>query len=116
MALVVAAYVGLPRLRAAWRTRRRLRRVMQGMAESPDASLLYTRLLRLLARRGWSKPACLTPLEFARGLPPSPLSSLVAEFTHAYNELRFGSQASAALRMAVLLDEISLAPGPHPAA
>ncbi|MBM3747222.1 MAG: DUF3488 domain-containing protein [Acidobacteria bacterium] len=114
IALAVTACTGLPRLRAVWRTRRRLRRALQGMAASPDASLLYARLLGLLACRGWKKPACLTPIEFARGLPPSPLSSLVAEFTHAYNELRFGSQASAALRMAVLLDEIRLAPGPQP--
>jgi transglutaminase-like putative cysteine protease len=105
-ALAGAAYAGAPRIRAHSRARRRLRQAERGAAQPSDATLLYTRLLSLLARRGYEKPAWLTPAEFARRLPASPTGRLVEDFTRAYNELRFGGRRAAALRMAALLEEI----------
>ena len=71
----------------------------RGEARPSDATLLYSRMLKLLKNRGIEKPAWLTPLEFARVLPEPELSLLVQDFTDAYNELRFGGGVDAAPRM-----------------
>jgi hypothetical protein len=60
----------------------------------------------VLKRRGFDKPAWLTPAEFARLLPPSHLAALVEEFTLAYNHLRFGGRRQAARRMVALLEQL----------
>jgi hypothetical protein len=67
-------------------------------------------MLAVLKRRGFEKPAWLTPAEFARILPESQITQLVRGFTGAYNELRFGGDREAALRMVSLLKEIETAP------
>jgi hypothetical protein len=94
----------VPRLRSHWRSRRRCWRAARGLAEAADATLLYERMLRLLAKRGFRKPPWQTPAEFARLLPASPMKPLLEEFTHAYNELRYGSRRPAAARLAALLE------------
>jgi hypothetical protein len=83
-----------------------VRQAQRGAASSQDATLIYLRLLRHLKRRGFEKPDWITPAEFAQMLPASPASALVANFTTAYNGLRFGSDPAAAPRMMVLLDQI----------
>jgi transglutaminase-like putative cysteine protease len=108
MGLIAAAliiYFG-PRVRLRWHTRQRVLRAQRGQAQASDATLLYTRMLNLLSRRGFEKPAWTTPVEFARGLPPSDLAPLVEDLTTAYNELRFGAKADAAGRMIVLLEHL----------
>ncbi len=91
----------------AWfRRRGRLRRAQRGEAEASDATLLYERMLLLLRRRGFEKPAWLTPQEFAGLLPASELALLVEDMTSAYNQVRFGGQGDAAPRMARLLRRI----------
>ena len=104
--LALAIWLGGPRLWAWWRTLSRVRQVQRGAASAQDATLIYLRLLRLLKRRGFEKPAWITPAEFARMLPASPASALVASFTTAYNGLRFGCAPGAAPRMMALLDQI----------
>lgn len=89
-----------------WLRRRRLQRAHQGAAGASDATLLYEAMLQALARRGFTKPAWLTPQEFAGVLPPSDLARLVSELTDAYNSVRFGGRADAAPRMALLLRRI----------
>ena len=59
-----------------------------------------------LAKRGYEKPAWLTPNEFARVIPESPVAALVGEFTTLYQDLRYGGRASAGERMLGLLQEI----------
>ena len=108
-ALAVAALLLAPRIRAQWRARRRLLQAERGRAQPSDATVLYARLLRLLERRGLAKPVWLTPAEFARGLPTSPAARLVAEFTRAYNHLRFGGRREAAAHMFTLLDQLEQA-------
>ena len=68
--------------------------------------MLYEQMLSLLARRGFQKPAWLTPQEFASVLPPSELALLVRDLTAAYNQVRFGGRSDAAPRMARLLQRI----------
>lgn len=95
-----------PRVRRWWNTRERVRQAQRGAAVASDATLLYDRMLGLLKRRGFEKPSWLTPAEFARVLPASPAAGLVAEFTAAYNDLRFGGRTEAAPRMLALLEQL----------
>jgi transglutaminase-like putative cysteine protease len=106
--LALCIYLG-PRIRTAWNTRRRVLRVQRGEAQASDATLLYNRMLDLLSHKGIEKPAWLTPLEFARGLPPSSLTPLIEDLTAAYNDLRFGSRREAAGCMVLLLEQLEQA-------
>ena len=101
----IASVFGGPR---AWRALHLLlhvRRVREGRASAGDATLLYQRLLDVLDRRGFRKPAWFTPREFASSLPAE-TAMLVDQFTAAYNELRFGAKLDAAPRLTVLLEEL----------
>jgi hypothetical protein len=86
--------------------RQRVERVRRGEASVADATLLYQRMLHILRRRGYQKPAWFTPAEFAASLPRSPLGDSVGEFTGTYNALRFGGHAEAAPRLSILLDRM----------
>jgi len=88
------------------RIRRRVQRVRQGQASSGDATLLYGRMLHVLKRRGYQKPAWFTPAEFAASLPHSELAAAVSEFTGAYNAVRFGGRTEVAPRLSVLLEAL----------
>jgi hypothetical protein len=63
-------------------------------------------MLSLLERRGFQKPAWLTPQEFAAVLPRTELAAMVEDLTEAYNEVRFGGRSDAAPRMARILQRI----------
>ncbi|MGA2737274.1 MAG: DUF3488 and transglutaminase-like domain-containing protein [Bryobacteraceae bacterium] len=102
----VAGAWSAPKLWHAWHMRMGVRRLRRGQASVADATLLYGRMLKLLKRRGYEKPAWFTPYEFACSLPPSDTGMLVLQFTSAYNALRFGGQANAAPRLSLLLEEL----------
>ena len=85
-------------------------RMQRGQARPSDASLLYQNLLRLLERRGFRKPAGMTPLDFSHTLPAPAAARAVRDFTLAYNELRFGGRIENAPRLAALLLEIEQLP------
>ena len=102
---VVGAW-SAPKLWRVWRTRLGVWRLRRGQVSVADATLLYRRMLKLLKRRGYDKPAWFTPYEFACSLPPSEVGMLVLQFTSAYNALRFGGQADAAPRLSELLEEL----------
>jgi transglutaminase-like putative cysteine protease len=106
--LLLAVAVGLlaPRARKWRQARQRLKEAARGGAIASDATLLYSRMLSLLKGRGHSKPAWFTPAEFARTLPPSEAAELVARFTSAYHDLRYGGRPDAAARMLALLDRL----------
>jgi protein-glutamine gamma-glutamyltransferase len=90
--------------------RRRVQRARRGEASVGDATLLYERMLTVLKRRGYQKPAWFTPVEFAASLAGSPLAAPVHEFTTAYNALRFGGRIDVAPRLSALLDELEQSP------
>jgi len=71
------------------------------------ASRLYAELLRLLEKRGFTRPITQTPLEFATssGLQPE-LSGPVREFTELYAEARFGAKPCDSSRLRALLEQI----------
>ena len=106
LALGVSIWVLGPRLVRLLRFRSRVERVRRGQATVGDATLLYERMLDLLKRRGYQKPAWFTPTEFAESLPPSQLGTTVTEFTVKYNALRFGRRTGVAPRLSMLLDEL----------
>jgi len=106
LALGALAWVFGPRLVRLLRIRSRVERVRRGQATVGDATLLYERMLHLLKRRGYQKPAWFTPTEFARSLPPGRMGAAVTEFTGKYNALRFGRRTEVAPRLSMLLDEL----------
>jgi hypothetical protein len=99
-----------PPLARLLRLRWRVDRVRRGQASVGDATLLYERLLRILKRRGFQKPAWFTPAEFANSLPPGPVGAAVGEFTAAYNAMRFGGRTDVAPRLSLLLDTLEQRP------
>src|SRR5207302_1403765 len=90
--LLLALCIGLmgPSLAGRFRIWLRVKRVRRGQASAGDASLLYARMLQVVKRHGYQKPAWFTPLEFAQSLSRTPLAAAVDEFTETYNILRFG--------------------------
>lgn len=102
-AFIVVLWIVTPGLLASWHARKRVQRVKEGRASAEDATALYQRMLNILRKRGFEKPAWVTPGEFAKLIPPSETASLVRDATLAYNELRFGGRAEAAPRLASIL-------------
>jgi transglutaminase-like putative cysteine protease len=107
-ALVLLWRLG-PSARNLLRVRLRFLRLRRGQVSASDATVLYQRMLNLLRKRGYQKPAWLTPREFARTFSDSSLAQLVAELTEAYNELRFAARRDAAVRMLALLERLEKA-------
>ncbi len=103
-------WMGLPPLLRRLRIRLRVLRVRRGQASVADATLLYQRMLHLLKRRGYHKPAWFTPGEFAASLPRNGLGTAVEEFTATYNALRFGGRTEEASRLSLLLDKLERQP------
>jgi transglutaminase-like putative cysteine protease len=106
LAMGASIWVLGPRLLRLLRIRSRVERVRRGQATVGDATLLYERMLDLLKRRGYQKPAWFTPTEFAESLPPGQMGTAVTEFTDKYNALRFGRRTGVAPRLSMLLDEL----------
>jgi transglutaminase-like putative cysteine protease len=76
------------------------------------ASRLYAELLRVLARRGFTRNEAQTPMEFADSLAlrPGGLAPAVREFTDLYAQARFGGVACDAFRLHALLEQIRAVP------
>src|SRR4029077_6159753 len=72
-AALVGLAVGVGPLLRLVRMRRRVERVRRGQASVAAATLLYKRMLHILKRRGYQKPAWFTPVEFAASLPRTEL-------------------------------------------
>lgn len=95
--LLIAAVVGLLLIGLVLRKLRRRRRAGPRPASRQQAQVvaLYTELERALARRGYPRPAALTPLEHARKLQEQGFShaSTVGAITERYLEARYGARA-----------------------
>ncbi len=108
--LVALAILYGPALWRSLKMRRRMKRVQRGVVDQSDASLLYTRMLRTLERRGLEKPAWVTPDEFVRLMPPSDSLPIVEDVTALYNDLRFGGRKDAGPRMLALIEQLERTP------
>lgn len=80
-----------------------VRRIRAGRAVPGDAAILYERMLRMMKKRGYEKPAWFTPIEFAATVRQRSLD----EFTEAYNALRYGGDTTAAERMKTILQDLA---------
>ena len=105
-ALLILSFIFGRHVMVWWSGRMRVRRLVRGEGQASDATLLYQRMLRMLARRGFQKPPWLTPGEFARVLPATEVGGLVHDLTAFYNEFRFGGKREVAPRMMELLDRL----------
>ena len=88
------------RIFVRWRHTRKMR---TGRVSQADATVLYERMLKVVKRQGSQKPPWFTAAEFAATLPASATASAVAEFTKAYQALRFGGERESAEQMGLLL-------------
>jgi len=105
--VLVAALLVRGRSLVGWAKTLRLLHGNAGRELKPaEATVLYQRLLRTLRRRGFRKSPGQTPLEFASSLPPPELAGAVAEFTRAYNHIRFGTRAGVGPRLVELLRRV----------
>lgn len=95
-----------PALKKMLDLRRRLKRVQRGQVEQSDASLLYSRMLKILERKGIEKPAWVTANEFVRLMPASELTPIIEDLTILYHELRFGGRREAGPRMLALIEQL----------
>lgn len=100
LVLLIASPFAALRLRSLWR------------AASPRSSprsasaILYLRMTRRLARRGYPRSPAQTPSEFAASIAEPPLREAVLRFSAAYEHARFGGSSSAAANLPALLDQI----------
>jgi len=106
LAVGLLGWVTGPRVWRRWRERSQRQRLSAGQAGAADATVLYRELLVTLEKNQIRKPGWFTPMEFAEKLPVSELSARVAEFTRAYNRLRFGNDTAAAGEMLAIFDRI----------
>jgi hypothetical protein len=78
------------------------------------ASRMYSELLRVLEKRGFTRSEGQTPREFAARLARQPaLGPMVNEFTDLYAQARFGSIPCDAFRLRTLLDQVRATPRPR---
>jgi protein-glutamine gamma-glutamyltransferase len=98
----------LPWLRFAW-----MSNLTPAERNNPQmASRLYQELLRVLAKRGFSRRETQTPSEFAASLASQAgLAPAVQEFTHLYAQSRFGGLPCDAFRLRALLEQVRAIPG-----
>lgn len=74
--------------------------------EANDAERFYQQLLKILRRKGFERPAWMTPQEFVLQLPATSWKDSVAQFTQSYYDLRFGGRKEAIHEMQALLSEL----------
>jgi protein-glutamine gamma-glutamyltransferase len=93
---------------AAWLSLALQMRQSTALRNNPQlASRLYTEMLRVLEKRGYTRAETQTPGEFAATLSLQPsLRSTVGEFTSLYAEARFGGAVCDAFRLRALLEQI----------
>ena len=86
----------------------RMRRLVSRPARAPQAaaSVLYARMLRWLARRGWRKLPQQTPREFVEAIADPKLRAPLAAFTAHYERARFGNSAEDAEALPAIFQEI----------
>jgi len=106
--LVLARYgvlgAGIRRLRLYLHSRA----PAEAQANPQLASRMYAELLRVLERRGFTRRASQTPLEFAAAVSEPALAGVVQEFTRIYGNARFGGAACDAMRLRGLLEQVRL--------
>jgi transglutaminase-like putative cysteine protease len=81
------------------------RKAKAGQLAPADATVLYTRMLMIMKRRGYLKPSWFTAQEFASSVREN---KELDPFTAAYYAVRFGGNSSASRDMAKALERLEL--------
>jgi protein-glutamine gamma-glutamyltransferase len=78
---------------------------------SPErtATILYERMIRHLAHRGFEKPKSSTAQELVHAIDDAQLQARVQQFSEAYESARFGNSVEDAKRLPELLGEVEAA-------
>ena len=97
--LIASPLAALP-LRTLWQA------ASPRTSPSSAAAMLYLRMSRRLARRGYLRSPTQTPSEFAAAIAEPSLREVVLRFTAAYEHARFGGSAAAAATLPALLDQV----------
>jgi len=97
---LAAAPFAAYRLRKAWRAR------SPHISPRSAASIVYLRMTRFLARRGYRRSPAQTPAEFAASIDDAALRDAVERFTAAYQRARYGESPEQAVALASLYDEL----------
>jgi hypothetical protein len=102
--LAVLLLIAMPFV--AFHIRNLLRASSVSASPSSASAILYMRMVRRLARRGYPRAAAQTPSEFAASIADAELREAVLRFTAAYEHARFGASAAAAANLPALLDQV----------
>jgi transglutaminase-like putative cysteine protease len=103
--VVIFLLANARRLKQAWRNRRTANRPAQ--APQMAASIWYTRMTRVTARRGWRKLPAQTPQEFVATIGEDALRQSVHRFTTYYERARFSQSTEDAERLPDLYRDIT---------
>ena len=98
--LLLALPYAILQFRARWRAG------SPRLSPRSAASILYLRMVRFLARRGYSRAPAQTPAEFAASIDDPALREAVLRFTDAYQHARFAGSTTEAATLPALLDEL----------
>ena len=103
--MIVLSLANLQRLVAIVRSRR----IASHPERAPQtaAAIWYTRMTRVVARRGWRKSPSQTPSEFLLMIDEPELRSRVQEFTRRYERARFNQSSEDAQQLPGLYEEIN---------
>jgi hypothetical protein len=102
--LAVLLLIAMPFV--AFHIRNLLRASSVSASPSSASAILYMRMVRRLARRGYPHSVAQTPSEFAASIADVELREAVLRFTAAYEHARFGASAAAAANLPALLDQV----------
>ena len=111
--VVVAVFLaGL--ILVVWNSRRivrmwNLRAIAKTPSKAPQvaATIWYSRMLKSVAKKGYSKPSSQTPEEFVRTIEEPILRGSVRTFTEHYERARFGESVESAEQLPELYEEIA---------
>lgn len=105
---LIVLLASLPFLPKAWKFVKHARAV-RDPERSPGtaASFWYTRMLKLMARRGIAKSPAQTPTEFASSIIDAAMKKDVVVFTETYERARFADSVEDAQRLPELFEELA---------
>jgi transglutaminase-like putative cysteine protease len=87
----------------------RQRAIARKPAKAPQlaATIWYSRMLKIVALKGYPKQETQTPCEFVRAIPEASLRESVSKFTERYERARFGHSAEDAAKLPKIYGEIA---------
>jgi protein-glutamine gamma-glutamyltransferase len=98
--LMIALPLAALHIRKAWRA------ASPRISPSSASAILFLRMTRRLARRGYLRSPAQTPSEFAASIANLELREAVLRFIASYERARFGASSSAAASLPELLDQV----------